>query len=97
MRTLNASDELRYRVIKTVHIRVELLYDHGETSDWDVIEGLPTPTIDDSRKVNIGKIRKDDLAFQMNVASRKILRKVLTGFIIMEPNMREGRINRGRR
>ena len=78
MRTLNASDELRYRVIKTVHIRVELLYDHGGTSDWDVIEGLPTPTIDDNRKVNIGKIRKDDLAFQMNVALRKILRKVLT-------------------
>ena len=53
---------MRYRVIKSVYIGVKLLYDHGETSDWDVTKGLPTPIVDDSGKVSIEKIGKDDLA-----------------------------------
>ena len=48
MSTLNASDEMRYGVIKSVHIGVKILYDHGGTTDWDVIKGLPTLTVDDS-------------------------------------------------
>ena len=54
---------MRYKVIKSVHIGVKLLYDHGRTSDQDVTKRLPTPTVDDSGKVNIEKVRKDDLAF----------------------------------
>ena len=77
-----------------MHIGVKLLYDHGGSSDPDVTKELPTPTVNDSGKVSIGKIRKDDLAFRMNVASRKVLRKVHTGFIITEPNMRRRRIRR---
>ena len=85
---------MRYSVIKSVHIRVKLLYDHGGTSDWDIIKGLPTPTVDDSGKVSIEKIRKDDLVFRMNAASRKVFQEVLTGFLIMKPNMRGGEIKR---
>ena len=48
MRTSNASDEIRYGVIKSMHIGVKLLYDHGGIADRDVIKGLPTPTVDDS-------------------------------------------------
>ena len=77
-----------YRVIKSEHIRVELLYDHEGTSDRDITKRLPTPTVDDSGKVSIGKGKKNDLAFQMNATSRKVLRKVLMGFTIMEPNRR---------
>ena len=32
------------------------MYDHGGTSDRDATKELPTPTVDDSGKVNIGKI-----------------------------------------
>ena len=32
----------------------------------------------------------------MNAAPRKVLRKVLMGFLIMEPDMRRGRIRRRR-
>ena len=35
MCTLNMSDEMRYRVIKSMHIGVKLLYDHRGTSDRD--------------------------------------------------------------
>ena len=38
MRTSNASDKMRYRVIESMHIRVELLYDHEGTSDWEVTQ-----------------------------------------------------------
>ena len=56
-RTSNASDEMMYRTIKSMYIGVKLLYDHGGTSDQDITKGLPTPTIDDSGKVSIGKIQ----------------------------------------
>ena len=49
----------------------------------------------DSGKVSIGKIQKDDLAFRMNAASRKVLQKVLMGFIIMKPDVRRSRVNEG--
>ena len=57
MSTLNASDEMRYKVIKSVHIGVELLYDHGGTSDRNATKWLPTPTMDDSGKVSIEKVQ----------------------------------------
>ena len=63
MRISNASDEMRYKVIKSVHIGVKLLYDHGGTSDQNATKGLPTLTIDDSGKVSIRKIQQDDLMF----------------------------------
>ena len=63
MNTLNTSDKMRYRVIESMHIGVELLYHREGMSDRDVTKGLLTPTIKDSGKVGIEKIRKDDLAF----------------------------------
>ena len=38
MRTLNVSDEMRYRIIKSMHIGVKLLYDHDGTNDRDAIK-----------------------------------------------------------
>ena len=73
-----------------MQIKVKLLYDHGGTSDQDAIKGLPTPTIDDSGKVSIGKIQKDDFAFRMNAASRKVLREVHPGLLITKSNVRGG-------
>ena len=48
MHTSNASDEMRYGVIKSMHIEVKLLYDHEGTANRDVTKGLPTPTVNDS-------------------------------------------------
>ena len=48
MRTLNVSDKMRYGVIKSMHIGVKLLYDHGGIADQDVIKGLLIPTVNDS-------------------------------------------------
>ena len=36
--TSNASDEMRYKVIKFMHIGVKLLYDHGRKSDQDAVK-----------------------------------------------------------
>ena len=38
MHTSKAREEMRYKSIDFVHIGVELLYDHGGTSDQDVIK-----------------------------------------------------------
>ena len=57
MCTSNVSDEMMYRIIKSVHIRVKLLYDNEGTNDRDITKGLTTPTIEDSGKVSIRKIQ----------------------------------------
>ena len=35
MRISNVSGEMRYKIIKSVHVGVKLLYDHEGTSDRD--------------------------------------------------------------
>ena len=75
-----------------MHVRVELLNDHGWTSDRGAIKRLPTPTVDDNGKCNVKEIRQNDLAFRMNASSREILQEVLTGSLIMELNRRRCRI-----
>ena len=42
------SNETRHEVIKSVHIGVELLYDHKGTADQDVTKGLSIPTVNDN-------------------------------------------------
>ena len=38
MRTSNTSDKMRYFIIKSMHIEVKILYDHGGTSDLDATQ-----------------------------------------------------------
>ena len=42
--------------------------------------------MNDRGKVDVGKVRQNDLAFRMNASSREVLREVLSGLLIMEPN-----------
>ena len=81
-------------MIYPVHVGVELLDKHERTYDRDVTQRLPSPTVNDRGKVSVGKVRQNDLAFQMNASSREVLRKCLKGIIITEPNNRRRRINR---
>ena len=46
-----------YRMVKSVHIQVKLLYVHEGKSDQDAKQWLPTPIVDDSGKVSIEKVR----------------------------------------
>ena len=72
-RTLNASRKERYWKIESIHVGVKLLDQHGWTNDWDITQWLPSPTVNDNGKVNIGEVRQNDLAFRMNTLSRKVL------------------------
>ena len=38
MRTSNPNDKMRYRIVKSVHVGVKLLYDHRKTSDRDATQ-----------------------------------------------------------
>ena len=93
-RTSSASRKERYWKIETMHVGVKLLDQHGRTSDQDVTQWLLSLTVNDSGKVNVGEVRQNDSAFQMNTSSRKVFREVLSGILIMEPNMRMSRIRR---
>ena len=95
-RTSNASKEKRYWTIDPVHVGVKLLNKHERTGDRDVPQWLLSPTMNDSGKVSVGKVRQNDLAFRMNALSRKVLQERLTGILITELDMRS-RIKRRRR
>ena len=94
--TSNASKEKRYWTINPVQVRVKLLNEHKRTSDWDVTQWLPFPTMNDSGKVSVGEVRQYDLAFLMNTSSRKVLRECLVGIIITKPKGERGKIRRRR-
>ena len=94
--TSNASRKERYWKIETMHVGVKILDQHGRTSDWDITQWLPSPTVNDSRKVSVSEVRQNDSAFRMNTSSRKVLREVLSGILITELNMRRSRIRRRR-
>ena len=95
-RTLNAIKKERYWTINPVHVGVKLLNEHERTSDWDVTQWLPFPTVNDSGKVSVGEVCQYDLVFRMNTSSRKVLRECLVGIIITEPKRERGIIKRQR-
>ena len=94
--TSSASMKERYWRIESMHVGVKLLDQHERTSDWDITQRLPTPTVNDIRKVSVGEVRQNDSAFWMNTLSRKVLWEVLSGFLITELNRRGSRIRRRR-
>ena len=57
-RTSNASMKERYWRINSMHVGVKLLDQHGRTSDWDVTQWLPTPTVIDSGRSVLEKSDK---------------------------------------
>ena len=95
-RTSNVSKEKRYWTINPMHVGVKHLDKHERTSDQDVTQWLPSPTVNDSGKVSVSKVLQNDLVFGMNAMSRKVLRECLVGIIITEPKMRRSRIRRWR-
>ena len=46
-RTSNASEKMRYWKIKSMHVGVKLLDQHGWICDRDITQWLPTPTVND--------------------------------------------------
>ena len=93
-RTLNASMKERYWRIKSMHVGEKLLDQHGRTSNRDAAQWLPTSTVNDIGKVSVCKVHQNDSAFRMNTSSRKVLREVLSGIFIIEPDIRRRRIRR---
>ena len=55
--TSNASEEERYWTINPVHVGVELLDKYERTCDRDIIQWLPSSTMNDRGKVSVGKVR----------------------------------------
>ena len=89
-RTLNANEEKRYWMINSVYVRVKFLDKHERTSDREVTQWLPFPTVNDSGKFSVGKVRQNDLAFRMNTSSRKVLRECLVSIIVTKPKRERG-------
>ena len=79
-----------------MHVGVKLLDKYERTSDQDVTQWLPSPTVNDRGKVSVGKVLQNNLAFRMNASSREVFWNCLKGIIITELNMRRWRIRRWR-
>ena len=73
--TSNASNEMRYWIIESMHVEVKLLDQHRWTSDRGITQWPLSYTIDDSGKVGVKEVRQVDLAFRMNASSRKFSKK----------------------
>ena len=95
-RTSNASEEKRYWMINPMRVGVKFLDKHKRTNDRDITQWLSFPTVNDNGKVSVGEVRQNDLAFQMNTSSRKVLQECLMSIIITESKKERSRIRRWR-
>ena len=88
----------RYRGIDNVYIGVKLLYKHDGTPQGYLTKRFPAPSSNDRRERSVGKVRQNNMAFRMNATFLKVLKEVLLGLPIMEPNVKRGngRIRRRR-
>ena len=92
--TSNASNEMRYWIIESMHVEVKLLDQHRWTSDWGITQWPLSYTIDDSGKVGVREVRQDDLAFKMNASSRKVLKEVWFCLLITKPDRERSSVSR---
>ena len=80
-----------------MYIGVKLLYKHDRTPHRSLKKRFPAPSLNDSGERSVSKIRQDNMAFWMNAMFLEVLQEVLSGLLIMEPNMEGRKRIRGRR
>ena len=81
-----------------MYIRVKLLYKHDETPQGILKKRFPALSSNDGGERSVGKVQQDNMTLWMNTTFLKVLREVLTGLLITEPNVKKGkRIRRRRR
>ena len=90
MCTSECSNKLRYIGIDVVYIGVKLLYKHDGTPQRTLKKRCPALTPNDIGEMSFGKVRQDNLAFQI------VLREVFSSLLITEPNV-EGDVRIRRR
>ena len=80
-----------------MYIGVKLLYKHDRTSERSLTKRFPAPSLNDSREKSVGKVWQNNMALWINATFLKVLKKVLLGLPITEPNEKRGdRIKRRR-
>ena len=97
MCTSKCHGKLRYRDIDTMYIRVELLYKHDGTPQGSLTKRFLGPSSNDSKERSFSKVRQNNMALRMNATFLKVLKEVLLGLPIMEPNVKRGNEIRRRR
>ena len=81
---------MRYRVIDALYVRVKLLYKHDRTPQGYLTKRFPAPSPNDRRERTIGKVQQNNMALQMKARFMKVLKEVLLGIPITEPNVKRG-------
>ena len=95
-RTFDMHSKLRHKGINTIHIGVKLLYEHDGTPQGYLTKRFPSLSVNDIEQSSVGKIQQNHMALQMNATFRNVLREVLMGLFIAEPNVKKGKISRRR-
>ena len=97
MCTMKYSGKPRYKGIDTVYIRVELLHKHDGTPQGTLRQRFPTPSPNDNGERSVEKVLEVNMVLQMNATFLKVLQEVLSGLLIIEPNMERRVMIRRRR
>ena len=81
-----------------MYVGVKLLYKHDRTPQGYLIKRFPALSLNDRRERSVGKVRQNNMALWMNAMFLKVLKEVLLGLPITEPNVKRGngRIRRRR-
>ena len=80
-----------------MYIEVKILYKYDGTPQGSLKKRFPTLSPNDNGEKSVGKVQQDNLAFQMNATFLEVLREVLPGLLITEPNVEGDKRIRRRR
>ena len=81
-----------------MYIGVKLLYKHDGTPQWSLTKRFPAPSLNDSIEKSVEKFQQNNMALWMNATFLNVLKEVLLGLPVTEPNVKRGngRIKRRR-
>ena len=72
-----------------MYVGVKILYKHEGTPQGYLTKRFPSPSPNDTGERSLGKDRQNNMALQMNATFLKVLKEVLLGLPIMEPNVKK--------
>ena len=72
-----------------MYVGVKLLYKHEGTPQGYLTKRFPSPSSNDMGEKSLEKVRQNNMVLRMNATFLKVLREVLLGLPIMEPNVKK--------
>ena len=72
-----------------MYVGVKLLHKHDGTPQKTLKKRFLASSLNDNGEKSVGKVQQNNMVLRMNATFLEVLREVLSGLLIMEPNVKK--------